>query len=227
MIEEFKEKTGVVFNDADLLAQAFTHRSYVNEHPELEYGHNERLEFLGDAVVELVVTEYLYNKYPDKPEGEMTNFRAALVNTGMFARVARENGYNDIIRLSRGEAKDEGRARDSILADTFEAVIGALYIDQGYDATKAFIEKILVPKVGEIVSKNLWRDPKSSFQEAAQEHVGVTPTYKVLKEEGPDHSKHFVVGVYIAGKQVAEGEGLSKQEAEVKAAEKGLKEKGW
>lgn len=228
ILENFYRATGVQFHNPDFLLQALTHRSYVNEHPDVPLGHNERLEFLGDAVVELVVTEFLYTEFPNKPEGEMTNYRAALVNTVMFAEVARELGLGELIRLSRGESRDESeRARESILADAFEAVLGALYLDQGYDAVKQFLHAVLIPHMQEVIDRKLWKDPKSAFQEAAQEHESITPSYRTLSAEGPDHDKEFVMGAFLGREQIATGKGKSKQEAEVEAARNALKKRGW
>ena len=226
-IQTFESKTGFIFQNGDLLRQAFLHRSYLNENPGERLGHNERLEFLGDAVLELVVTEELYEKFPEKPEGELTTLRAALVNSKMLSDIATEMGLNDMLLLSRGEAKDTGRARKYILANTFEAVTGALYLDQGYSAAKEFILKFVMPKLELVLEKRLHRDPKSLFQEEAQERVGVTPTYEVIRDWGPDHEKHFVIGVYLGKELVAEGEGPSKQIAQEEAARKGLEVKGW
>jgi ribonuclease-3 len=223
----FEEAVGVSFNDPDLLRQAFTHRSYLNEHRDASWGHNERLEFLGDAVLELIVTHFLYEKFPTKPEGELTAYRAALVNAVTLSEIAGGMGMNDFLLLSRGEAKDTGRARGVLLANAFEAVVGALYLDQGYDAAKALLEKKLFPKIEQIVAEGLWQDPKSTLQEKAQEHEGVTPSYSVLREEGPDHDKHFIVGVRLKDELLAEGEGKSKQEAEQSAARNALKARGW
>lgn len=222
-----EEALGVTFKDKTLLKQAFTHRSYVNEHRGEKLEHNERLEFLGDAVLELVVTEHLFEKYPAKPEGELTSFRAGLVNTTSLSVVAKKLGMNEGLLLSKGESKDTGRARQYILANTFEAFVGALYLDQGYDAASAFIEAHLLPLTDDIVGKRLWLDSKSNFQEQAQEKAGVTPTYKVLEESGPDHDKKFVVGVYLSGTLIAEGSGQSKQEAEQEAARVALETKSW
>ncbi|OGZ41403.1 MAG: ribonuclease III [Candidatus Ryanbacteria bacterium RIFCSPHIGHO2_02_FULL_45_43] len=222
-----EKEFGVTFKNKDLLLQALTHRSYLNENPGFRLGHNERLEFLGDAVIELVITECLYTEYPDKPEGELTSIRAALVNADMLSTVARKLGFNSHLLLSRGETKDVGRARDYILANTFEAVVGAIYLDQGYKAVSTFLQKVLMPYAKDIVEKKLWKDPKSSFQEEAQERVGITPTYRVLSEEGPDHRRFFRVGVFLKDELVAEGDGLSKQEAEAAAAQLGLQVKRW
>lgn len=224
---QFEERVGSSFNNKDLLKQAFIHRSYLNENRDEALDHNERLEFLGDAVLELVVTNFLYHEYPDKPEGELTAYRSALVNTITLSRAATELGMNDFLLLSKGEAKDTGRARQYILADTFEAFIGALYLDQGYDAAQGFISRALFPFMQEVVEKRLWQDAKSHFQEKAQDLVGVTPTYDTLRELGPDHDKRFVVGVFLNSELVAEGEGKSKQEAEQEAAEKALRAKNW
>jgi len=226
-LSKFEETLGMVFNNKDFLRTALTHRSYLNENPDVGGGHNERLEFLGDAVLELVITEYLYAKFPEKPEGELTSLRASLVNANMLGVVASELDFNNFLLLSRGEAKDIGRARQYILANTFEAVVGAIYLDQGYGPTRDFILRVLAGKLSEILEKKLYRDAKSFFQEEAQERVGITPTYEVLKEWGPDHDKHFVVGVYLGKELIAEGEGASKQEAQQNAAEAALKVKNW
>lgn len=224
---DFEEKIGIAFKDKELLRKAFVHRSYVNEHRDEVEEHNERLEFLGDAVLELVTTEYLYAKYPEKPEGELTAYRAGLVNTQTLSVVAKKLGMNDYLHLSRGEAKDTGRARQYILANTFEAFTGALYLDQGYAAAQAFIATQLFPLTEEIVEKRLWLDAKSHFQEKAQERVSITPTYKMLSESGPDHDRHFLVGVYLGSQLVAEGGGKSKQEAEQEAARRALEVRDW
>lgn len=218
---------GISFRDQGLLRSALTHRSYLNENPGWTFSHNERLEFLGDAVLELVITEYLYEQFPDKPEGELTSLRASLVNANMLGDVAADLGFNQFVLLSRGEAKDVGRARQYILANTFESIVGAMYLDSGYESTKNFILKVLTPKIKEILEKKLYRDTKSLFQEEAQERANITPTYEVLKEWGPDHDKHFVVGAYLKKELIAEGEGSSKQEAQQQAAEAALKVKGW
>jgi ribonuclease-3 len=230
MIKEFskfEEKIGVVFKDKALLTQAFVHRSYLNEHPSFAYGHNERLEFLGDAVLELVVTEFLYRKYPN-PEGELTNWRAALVNANMLAEIAKDMGMEEYLYLSHGESKDaQSKARQYILANAIEALIGAVYLDQGLDASRALIDKFVLVRLPYILENQLHLDPKSKFQEAAQEFMGVTPVYRVLGETGPDHAKEFKVGVYVADELVAFGLGTSKQEAQIAAAEKALEVKGW
>ncbi len=222
-----EKKLGIKFKNKDLLIQAFCHRSYLNENPEFYLGHNERLEFLGDAVLELVVTEYLYLKYPKKSEGELTNWRAALVNAKMLSKLAQDLEFNDFLLLSRGEAKEAGKARQYILANTSESFIGGLYLDQGYEACRKFIEKYLIKKLPEIIRSGLFKDAKSLFQEKAQEKAGITPTYQILKEWGPDHAKHFVVGVFLRDELAAEGEGSSKQEAEEEAARGALEAKNW
>lgn len=224
---DFEKKTKIVFSDKALLKQAFIHRSYINENPSEGLSHNERLEFLGDAVLELIVTDYLYKKYPTYTEGELTAIRSALVNAVIISEVASAVGMNGYLLLSRGEAKDSGKARQYILANTYEAYIGAVYLDQGYEAADRFVTESLLPHTEEIVNKKLWRDSKSLVQEKAQEFALVTPAYKVLHESGPDHDKHFTVGIFFGSSMIAEGKGKSKQEAEQKAAEAALKIKNW
>lgn len=224
---EFEKVLGLKFINIELLKQAFTHRSYLNENKNLKIGHNERLEFLGDAVLELVITHFLYDEYPNKNEGDLTSIRSALVNATTCAKVAQDLKVNDFLLLSRGEAKDMGRARGYILANTLEAIIGAIYLDLGYDSAKDFILKNIAPLTDEIVKEELWIDAKSKFQEKAQDIAGVTPNYKTIKEEGPDHDKKFTVGVFISHEKIAEGIGESKQDAEQSAARHALKEKGW
>lgn len=223
----FEQKIGIVFKNKNLLKEALTHRSYLNENPEWSVGfsspHNERLEFLGDAVLELATTEFLFNKFPKSNEGEMTSVRAALVNYQMLAEVAKETGLDEFILLSRGEAKDTGKAREVILANAFEAFLGAVYLDAGYVAVKNFIEASVIKHLDEIFEKKLYKDPKSLLQEIAQEKFKTTPTYSVLSEKGPDHAKIFKIGVYFNEKLMAEGEGLSKQEGEVEAAKEALR----
>jgi ribonuclease-3 len=221
------EKLGINFKNKDLLTQAFTHRSYLNENPSFNLDHNERLEFLGDAVIELIVTENLYKEYPEKAEGELTNWRAALVNAKMMTSVAEELGFNDFLLLSKGEAKEGGKARAYILANTFEALLGAMYLDSGYEPCAEFIKKYLLNNLPKIIKDGSYKDSKSKFQERAQEKVSITPNYKVIKESGPDHDKTFVVGVYLLEELVAEGKGSSKQEAEEAAAEQALEIKNW
>ncbi len=209
------------------LEQAVVHRSYLNEHPSFELGHNERLEFLGDAVLELVVTEFLYANY-DNPEGELTNWRAALVNGVNLAKVARALDIEPYLYLSRGEQKDASvKARNYILANAMEALIGAVYLDSGWDEAKRFVSDVILSTLPEILEKKLYIDPKSRFQEESQSRMSLTPTYKVLEETGPDHNKTFRVGVYLGSALVAQGTGSSKQEAQVDAATKGIEAKGW
>lgn len=216
----------IVFNNKNLLQQAFVHRSYLNEHPKCGLEHNERMEFLGDAVLELVVTRYLYKNYPN-PEGELTTWRAALVNSKMLAKIAAGLGFNKHLLLSKGETRDTGRARQFILANTFEALVGSIYLDQGFEKAGEFIEKNLIAELPNILEKKLYHDPKSSFQEGAQDKMGITPTYEVLAESGPDHAKQFIVGVFLGEQMIAKGEGPSKQAAQEKAAKAGIKKKGW
>jgi ribonuclease-3 len=225
-IDELEKKIKVNFKDKDLLKQALIHRSYLNENPSETLNHNERLEFLGDAVLELVVTDYLYENYSN-PEGELTNWRSSLVNAQIMGRIAEEIGINDFLYLSRGESKDTGKARQAILANALEAIIGAIYLDAGYETARVFIDNFMLVELPEIIENKLYRDSKSLFQEASQEKAGITPNYQVLSESGPDHSKIFRVGVYLRKELVTEGEGSSKQEAEQSAAENALKVKNW
>ena len=225
-VSGLEKEIGTKFKDKNLLLQALTHRSYLNENPDWALDHNERLEFLGDAVLELVVTEYLYLNFPN-PEGEMTNWRAALVNANMLSEVSVKFNLNQFILLSRGEAKDTGRTRQYILANAVEALIGAVYLDQGYEVSKKFIHSFILDELNRIIEKRLYRDAKSLFQEKAQEKVGITPSYEVLEEWGPDHARQFRVGVFLEKENVAEGEGPSKQEAQQSAAEKALAKKRW
>lgn len=222
-----EKKLGLKFKNKDLLIQAFCHRSYLNEKPDFYLTNNERLEFLGDAVLELVVTEDIYQNYPEKPEGELTNWRAALVNSKFLGKLARDLDFNDFLLLSKGEAKELGKARLYILANTFEALIGAVYLDRGYKICQEFIKKHLMPKLPDILEKGAFRDAKSRFQEESQERKGITPLYKVLEEWGPDHAKHFIIGVFLNEELVAKGEGSSKQEAEEEAAKNALEVKNW
>jgi len=224
---KFEKKLAIDFKNKSLLKQAFTHRSYINENKGSGLFHNERLEFLGDAVLELVITEFLFNKFPDKQEGELTSLRAALVNTVTISKVAGDIGMNDFLLLSKGESKDTGRARQVILANTFEAFIGAIYLDQGYELAKKFVSDNLFPELNIIVEKSLWKDSKSAFQEKAQELLSITPVYKTINETGPDHNKIFTVGLFLGEEQLSEGKGHSKQEAQEDAAKIGLKKRGW
>jgi ribonuclease-3 len=216
-----RDVLGAEFNDIELLATAFTHRSYLNEHRKTVKAHNERLEFLGDAVLELIVTQHLYERFED-PEGVLTNLRSALVRTESIGDAATNNGFDPLLRLSKGEKRGTERARAQILANSYEAVIGALYLDQGYDAAKKFIEKSLLITLPKILQTGSWMDAKSHLQELAQNVDGRTPAYRVLGEEGPDHEKLFDVGVYVAGKLRGKGQGHSKQTAQQRAAEKAL-----
>ena len=225
---ELENSLNIFFKNKDLLIQAFCHRSYLNENPSFYLGHNERLEFLGDAVLELITTDYLFRNYPLKPEGEMTGWRASLVNANILSDTAREMDFEKFLLLSSGEEKEQGKARKYILSDTFEAFIGSLYLDLGYEAAKRFIEERLIKeKLPEIIEKRLFKDPKSLFQEKAQEILSITPIYQVLEEVGPDHQKSFIVGAFLSDELVAQGEGTSKHEAELKAAEEALKAKNW
>lgn len=226
-IETLEGLLGVHFKDTSLLLSAITHRSYLNEHRDATWDHNERLEFLGDAVLELVVTDFLFAKYPDKPEGELTAVRAALVNTNSLSSASETLGINQFLLMSKGEAKDEGRARQYILANVFEACIGAIYLDQGYDSARDFIAERLFANTEKIVEKRLWQDAKSRFQELAQERASITPTYETLSQDGPDHDRVFTVGVFLRHEKVADGKGRSKQEAEQQAAQAAIAMKGW
>ena len=221
-LNELEKKIDIKFKDKDLLETALTHRSYLNENRKWPLPHNERLEFLGDAVLELITTEHLYKNFPN-PEGELTNYRSALVNYKMLSLIASEIGLDDHILLSKGEAKDVGRARQVILANAMESLIGAIYLDSGLDAASAFIKQHVLSKLPEIASEGNILDPKSKFQELTQEKLGITPHYKVISEWGPDHNKNFEVGVFVGDKKIASGQGPSKQEAEISAAENGLK----
>ncbi|MEK7653433.1 MAG: ribonuclease III [Patescibacteria group bacterium] len=226
-VATLEKNLGIKFKNRDLLLQAVTHRSYLNEHPEFKFEHNERLEFLGDAILELVVTEHLYDKYPN-PEGELTNWRASLVNRHSLADIAFKLDIESFILMSKGEAKDKNlKARQYITSNAIEAIIGAIYLDLGLAAAKKFIKKYFLTKLEEIIAKKLYIDAKSNFQERAQEKLGVTPTYKVLGSSGPDHAKTFKIGVYLDKELVATGGGSSKQEAQTEAAKKALVEKKW
>ncbi len=226
--EKLQKKINFSFQNKDLLKQALVHRSYLNEHPEFPCGHNERLEFLGDAVLEIVVTEYLYLNFPETPEGDLTNWRASLVNAKMLHVVAEEIKLDDYLYLSRGESKDKNKkARGYILANAVEALIGAMYLDQGMEPVKNFILFYIVTKLKDILENKSYLDPKSKFQEASQEFLAVTPHYQILGEEGPDHAKTFTVGLYLGEELVSTGVGSSKQEAQIDAAAKGLVVKNW
>ncbi len=217
------EKTlDITFNNKDLLYEALTHRSYLNENPSWQYSQNERLEYLGDAVLELIVSEFLFAQYPDYPEGQLTAIRAALVNYQFLAKIAKQIHLDDFIFLSKGEAQDTEKAKEVILANAFEALLGAIYLDQGYQSASEFVKKYVLINTEEIIKKGLYKDPKSLLQEIIQDKLRITPTYHVLSESGPDHQKVFKIGVYFNDDLIAEGEGSSKQEAEVRAAEKAL-----
>lgn len=226
-IKKIEQALGHSFTNPNLLQQALVHRSYVNENRGFTLGHNERLEFLGDAVLELVVTDELYERFPHKSEGELTAVRAALVNAKSLSESANDLGVDGFLLMSKGESKSAGRARSFILANALEAIIGALYKDQGYEAARAFIAKCLFHKIDSVVHHKLWIDSKSLFQEKSQEVHGITPEYRVLKETGPDHDKVFTVGVFVGDKLRGEGTGASKQDAEQEAARRALEDAGW
>ena len=225
-LKKLEKNLDTKFKDKNLLEQAFIHRSYLNENPGLKKEHNERLEFLGDAVLELVITKNLFNKYPN-PEGELTCWRAALVNSKMLSEIANRLGLNDYLLLSKGEQNDSGRARQFILGNTFEAVVGAIYLDQGFEKAEEFIKNNLIKELPRVLKEKLHIDPKSHFQEEAQGRLGTTPNYELIKEQGPDHAKTFEVGVYLEDELVAIGKGPSKQAAQEQAARKALEIKRW
>lgn len=226
-LSDFQKKIGVKFKNQDLLALAFIHRSYINENKSEQIQHNERLEFLGDAVLELVTTEFLYERFPEKPEGELTNHRSALVKGVHLAKVARKIGVGEFLQMSKGEEASGGRKKDYLLANAVEAIIGAIYLDKGYKESKKFIEKYILVSIDEILEKKLHVDAKSNFQEISQEKRGITPTYEVISEEGPDHNKKFTMGAYIGEEKIAEGKGSSKQTAEQDAARNALVKLNW
>ncbi|MFA5420960.1 MAG: ribonuclease III [Patescibacteria group bacterium] len=227
-LSNLEKRIGIFFKNKDLLQQALIHRSYLNENHDFYLGHNERLEFLGDAVLEIIVTEYLYLNFPNSPEGDLTNWRASLVNSKMLFSVASNLGVEDYLFLSKGESKDKNsKARQYILANSIEAIIGSIYLDQGIELSKKFVVENIIPELDDIIKSKSYLDPKSRFQECSQEKFGITPIYKVLKEEGPDHNKHFTVGLFLEDELVSTGSGGSKQEAQVDAADKGIKIKNW
>ena len=224
---EFEKHIGVEFENQELLKTAFTHRSFINESRGKAKEHNERLEFLGDAVLELVVTDFLFAKFPDKPEGELTSLRSALVNTTTLSAVATGLSMGDYLLLSKGEAKDTGRARQYILANTMEALIGGVYLDKGYDTAKELITKHILILTDDVVENKLWQDAKSKLQETSQDKLSITPSYEVLSHTGPDHNRIFTVGVFVGEEKIGEGSGAAKQEAEQEAAQNALETKGW
>ncbi len=224
---EYAKKLELTFSNLDLFVEALTHRSYLNENRDAVHAHNERLEFLGDAVLELAVTHFLFHKFPDRDEGDLTAYRASLVNTVSLAHISQTLGLNDMLLLSKGEAKDTGRARQIILANAFEALLGAIYLDQGYEVAESFLAKHLYNKIDDVIKTRAWQDAKSHFQEVAQDKENTTPHYQTIHEEGPDHDKHFTVGVYLGSKEIAQGVGKSKQEAEQEAAKNALAKTGW
>ncbi len=221
-LSELEKELDIQFKDKELLRNAFIHRSYLNEHTDEKLPNNERLEFLGDSVLSSVVSEYIYHKYPTHPEGDLTNFRASIVNAKILSRIAQELELGQYLFLSRGEEATGGRTRQYLLANTFEALLGAIYLDLGMESASAFVHRHLLPQLEDIVNNELYKDFKSKFQELAQEQRGVTPSYRVLKEEGPDHEKHFTTGVYVGEELIAKGDGRSKQQAEQEAAKAGL-----
>jgi ribonuclease-3 len=227
-LTKLQKRLGVNFKNTNLLRQALVHRSYLNEHPDFKIGHNERLEFLGDAVLEIVVTEFLYLNFTSTPEGDLTNWRASLVNAKMLYEVAAELEIESCLYLSKGESRDKNKkSRQFILANSIEALIGAMYLDSGIETAKEFILKKVVSKLDNILKNQTYLDPKSRFQEKAQEERGVTPHYQILDEVGPDHAKTFTVGLYLAEELIATGQGSSKQEAQVEAAKNGLEKITW
>ncbi len=222
-LNNLEKKIKIKFKNQNLLRQALIHRSYLNEHPEEKLDDNERLEFLGDAIIEFVVTEYLYKNYKE-PEGILTSWRAGLVNAKRLAKIAREISLDKYLYLSKGELLSSSeKARENILANSLEALIGAIFLDQGIKKAKKFIREKIISKLPFILKYKLFQDPKSKFQELAQADFKITPTYKVLKETGPDHLKEFTVGVFLNQKLIAKGKGKSKQEAEIKAAKIALR----
>lgn len=225
--DKLEKDLNIFFDNKNLLIQAFIHRSYINENSNVKLGHNERLEFLGDAVLELVSTNFLYQKFTDLAEGELTAYRAALVNTKSISGIAKDLDFNDYLFLSKGESKDFGKARLSILADTYEAFIGAIFLDKGYEFAKEFIENTLLIHTDAIIEAGKYKDAKSVVQERSQDILSITPSYKVVSESGPDHNKKFIIAIYFGEDKIAEGEGRSKQEAETNAAMNAIIKKGW
>lgn len=225
---KIEKKLGLKFKNIDLLKQALTHRSFLNEHKEWSrIGHNERLEFLGDAVLGLIVAEYLYNEYPQMQEGKLTDLRATLINSDALLEVAVKLDISKYLLASKGEKRDLGKSSPYFLADSIEAIVGAIYLDQGLEEARKFVKKYVLARIDQILQEGRFKDFKSIFQEKSQEILGITPIYKSLKSWGPDHLKQFKEGVYLNDELIAEGEGYSKQEAEINAAQKGLSKKGW
>ena len=221
--EKIEKNIQITFKNRELLDIALTHRSYLNEHKDLELQNNERLEFLGDAVLELIISDYLFTTYIDKPEGDLTNIRAAIVRTESLAEESRKLGFGEFLKMSKGEEDSGGRDKDYLLANTFEAVLGAIYRDQGFEVCKEYLQRTILQKVEHIVSEELYIDPKTQAQELIQAQYKVTPVYEVIKEEGPDHDKRFTVALVISGKRITTGEGTSKQKAEEDAARNAVK----
>jgi ribonuclease-3 len=219
-LKKLEERIGVKFKNLNLLRQALVHKSYLNEHPEEKISDNERLEFLGDAIIEYIVTDYLYRNYQE-PEGTLTAWRASLVNTKILSQIAKKFNLDKYLYLSKGLSLEKSKTK--VLAGAFEALIGAIYLDQGLNKAKVFIEKEIIPQLSKILKYKLYKDAKSKFQEFAQEKFKITPSYKVLKEEGPDHAKKFTVGLYLGQSLISKGKGKNKQEAEMEAAKKALK----
>lgn len=224
---EFEKKFNLEFKNKGLLEQAFIHRSYINENKGLGLEHNERLEFLGDAVLELVVTHFLFEKFPDVAEGILTAYRSSLVRTESISAAAHAMGMNDLLKLSKGESRDLGKARDYILANAFESFVGAVYLDRGYDAAKQIIADALFDNIDQVISEGTWKDAKSYVQEMSQEHYSETPRYELVSAVGPDHDKHFVMAVYFGDKKIAEGAGNSKQKSQQDAAKNALVVEKW
>ncbi|MCD5389986.1 MAG: ribonuclease III [Candidatus Pacebacteria bacterium] len=224
---EFEKKFNIEFNNKSLLKQAFIHRSYINENKGLGLEHNERLEFLGDAVLELVVTRFLFEKYPETKEGVLTAYRSSLVRTESISAAARAMGMNDLLKLSKGESRDMGKARDYILANAFESFVGAVYLDLGYESAKGIIAGVLFDNIEQVILEGTWKDAKSYVQEMAQEHYSETPRYELVSALGPDHDKHFVMAIYFGDKKIAEGTGNSKQKSQQDAATNAIEKEGW
>lgn len=221
-LEKLEKELNLKFKNKDLLKNAFIHRSYLNEHSDEPLPHNERLEFLGDSVLAFVVSEHLYEHFPNHPEGDLTNFRASLVNAKSLAKIARALKLGEYLLLSRGEEASGGRNRQYLLANTFESLLGALYLDQGTQKARQFVHETVLPSLDEIIEGKLYKDFKSQLQELSQEKVGTTPNYRLMSEQGPDHAKTFTMGVYLESRLVASGTGQSKQEAEQEAAKQAL-----